>query len=801
MKLRFVGSVLAGLFLHVSAQGAGDSRPEDLGAHWARIPDRAQIELAVDELRSAEVGTAAARIAGIRIAGGREVSEFLRRSASAVPDALKRSITIGTSTANVQLATGDQLRFEKSGNTWRLTAGSVPQGNAATSMNSMVTMGAPSLPSVGETFIATPVSREHSIDRLSRGVTESRIGRRLFGIAEKTASYYFAHYMQTAPFVSATYIQFVTDPEWNRLLYGNLNYWIKAYEVKGPSAVAIDADGRVFVGEVGHERVTVLRIVGTGNEAQVQPQFVIANIATPTDLALSDNGTPLNTGDDMLYVADASESKVSKYQLSSGSASAVAVYEGFDSPSSIMVGKWNGASTALVYVVDKIGKRLRVFEDRGSSLSLIREIQGGHSQYFSSMKSDHFGNVYVVDNVNSRVLKFTASLDLLDSQGGEDVFAALGNMDIPFGKIVIDGDGTYWAGFDQMFALERWANESGAQRRTFGLRIKDIDFRTDDDISSIGNAFTLTDFGQVDIRIFDNRNRVVRTVNASWLTSGAKNFVWNRRGEDGAQVPAGEYRYEIAAKSAYRDQSTVSNTAFYLPMYYWENSGSESAVDDQHLIQGSAVRWGTGPSETVNEHPSAVQYRFSGLNPSSEYFVAVEYVAQDGNRHLQDLTAGSTRLHEPVPVGSSPQRMGWMALPRESYSGGEVVISINARGEGFASVSQLWFKETGAGFNPRQVGASIPTFYTLEQNYPNPFNPSTIIRYAIPTAGEVELKVFDIAGREFATLVNEFKPAGRYEVRFDAVAASSGRSMASGVYFYRVRSGEFLETKKMLLLK
>ena len=80
-------------------------------------------------------------------------------------------------------------------------------------------------------------------------------------------------------------------------------------------------------------------------------------------------------------------------------------------------------------------------------------------------------------------------------------------------------------------------------------------------------------------------------------------------------------------------------------------------------------------------------------------------------------------------------------------------------------------------------------------NYPNPFNPSTTIKYEIKELTDVKLKVFDILGREIFTLVNEEKPAGSYEIVFDAI------SLPSGVYFYRLQAGEFISTKKMLLLK
>jgi hypothetical protein len=98
---------------------------------------------------------------------------------------------------------------------------------------------------------------------------------------------------------------------------------------------------------------------------------------------------------------------------------------------------------------------------------------------------------------------------------------------------------------------------------------------------------------------------------------------------------------------------------------------------------------------------------------------------------------------------------------------------------------------------------STPTEYKLEQNYPNPFNPTTKIRYSIPnvethrdaSVRNVTLKVYDILGNEITTLVNEQKEPGYYEVEFNA------SQFASGVYIYRLISGQFVSTKKMLMIK
>jgi photosystem II stability/assembly factor-like uncharacterized protein len=109
----------------------------------------------------------------------------------------------------------------------------------------------------------------------------------------------------------------------------------------------------------------------------------------------------------------------------------------------------------------------------------------------------------------------------------------------------------------------------------------------------------------------------------------------------------------------------------------------------------------------------------------------------------------------------------------------------------------------------------IPTFaessepivsgFLLKQNYPNPFNPTTKIEFRISDFGFVSLKIYDVLGNEVATLVNEEKPAGRYEIEFSAKSGSAsggnGSGLSSGTYFYKLQTGSFSETKKMILLK
>jgi len=94
----------------------------------------------------------------------------------------------------------------------------------------------------------------------------------------------------------------------------------------------------------------------------------------------------------------------------------------------------------------------------------------------------------------------------------------------------------------------------------------------------------------------------------------------------------------------------------------------------------------------------------------------------------------------------------------------------------------------------------IPEQYLLSQNYPNPFNPSTRISWQSPVGSHQTLKVYDVLGNEVATLVDEYKPAGMYEVEFNG-HSDEGQNLSSGIYFYRLEAGSFVETRKMIYLK
>lgn len=113
--------------------------------------------------------------------------------------------------------------------------------------------------------------------------------------------------------------------------------------------------------------------------------------------------------------------------------------------------------------------------------------------------------------------------------------------------------------------------------------------------------------------------------------------------------------------------------------------------------------------------------------------------------------------------------------------------------------NQIWqfLNQVICNTNGNNEFNSSPYHFRLEQNYPNPFNPSTVIGYQLPVSGNVSLKVYDVLGNEVATLVDEYKPAGTYNVEFTI----NNLQLSSGIYFYQLKAGDYIQTRKMILLK
>jgi hypothetical protein len=249
--------------------------------------------------------------------------------------------------------------------------------------------------------------------------------------------------------------------------------------------------------------------------------------------------------------------------------------------------------------------------------------------------------------------------------------------------------------------------------------------------------------------------------------------------------------YKIAERTkGSKTQTTIS----YATASTWDGIFSPDKTIDGLTSEDSDSRW-----VSAKIMPDTIEYDFT------------KEVAVDSFR-IAFYRGSAGRLYKYSLLVSKDSK-NWEKLLNEVWSEAsewtEIEVSLRKsryvklvlHGSNQSSKASIWeISSFGDEANLISEEQSQPDSYTLFQNYPNPFNPSTIISYTIPSnvqdqLSEVVLKVYDVLGDEIAVLVNESQAPGRYEVIFDAV------NISSGIYFYRLETSTFSETKKMVLLR
>jgi predicted outer membrane repeat protein len=217
------------------------------------------------------------------------------------------------------------------------------------------------------------------------------------------------------------------------------------------------------------------------------------------------------------------------------------------------------------------------------------------------------------------------------------------------------------------------------------------------------------------------------------------------------------------------------------------NGGAIASVGSWTPKVINTIAWGdTGMQEVYGGGVRVLFSNIQGGWPSDSGNIDVDPLFVDTTYRLSDYSSCIGAGRDSVLIGGVLYRVPSLCFygsPRPNPAGSHPDIG--------ACENPRAIPLTGVDDQP----SSVPTAFALQQNYPNPFNPSTSISYQLPVAGQATLKVFDVLGREVATLVNEVKQPGTYSVQWNAPG------MASGVYFYRLVAGEFQSIKKMIVLK
>jgi ligand-binding sensor domain-containing protein len=226
-------------------------------------------------------------------------------------------------------------------------------------------------------------------------------------------------------------------------------------------------------------------------------------------------------------------------------------------------------------------------------------------------------------------------------------------------------------------------------------------------------------------------------------------------------------------------------------VYNTSNSGLPSNLITCMTIDAAGNKWigteGGGLALFDDTNWTVYNTSNSGLPTNSFYSLTAD---ENGNIWIATYDFGLVKFNRTDWIVFNSSNSG---LPINTIS--DIAIDKN---------ENVWIATYGGGLAVYKEGGVVsvddkdlitPATFELEQNYPNPFNPSTMIKYSIPSSEFVTLKVYDVLGNEVATLVNEEKPAGTYEVKFDAAGLSSG------IYFDKLQAGSLVETKKMILMK
>ena len=399
---------------------------------------------------------------------------------------------------------------------------------------------------------------------------------------------------------------------------------------------------------------------------------------------------------------------------------------------------------------------------------------------------DNAGNLYVADIYNHRVLRFN---NVLSKPNGANADAVLGQPDFTSSSsgvsqsqflsptdVALDGSGNlYVADFNNHRVLRFNNVLSKPNGASADAVLGQPDFTTNlstpgistasslyfpqtvalDD--ALGNLYVST-LGENRVMIFSNAVSKPNGANADAVL-GQSSFTGFNGGVSANQLddPRG-----IAINSATGELYLADTFNFRVLRFGAFAPLPVELTSFRGVREGNAVRLTWTTASEKNNADFEVQRRSENREVSNEAWQVLGFVR--GNGTTSDA---------------------------KSYS----FVDRTATGKVSYRLKQVDF-DSAFEYSPViEVEAGLPRTFELGQNYPNPFNPSTVISYQLPVASEVSLKVYDMLGREVATLVSGRQEAGRYSVSFNAA------SLSSGVYFYRLQAGAFVETKKMMLVK
>ncbi len=704
------------------------------------------------------------------------------------------------------------------------------------------------------TFVRRPAALKNEIKSETGNKAPGQIGKKLFELPFDAAFYAQVKSLNSPPYQQSTFVQMVTDPALNRIVYGDYERWVRIYpggvaegKLNRPQGIDRDSRGIVYVADTGNNRVLVLEVAersrvesgpaDLGSELELRYLRTVGQgeLSRPFDLAWDDRGTPFDSLDDILWVVDQGNRRLVGYRLQLGGVKIAAEFFGIDfslqNPVAVVVGRFDGVSDGHLYVADDSARVVyQLFFDE-NKLRVQRLYHAGEKSQITALATDHWGNLYLSDQGWGRVTKLSPQMEELATL---EIDRNIARTEVPpsasslmasgsfrFSPIFAwlfsaDNTASYQAGFDQAILLNDRMQDGEMERYRLGIDLNVARVMLNSSLDTWQLETRLTNVGHVQMQLVDASNQVVHILTDEWALAGSKPYVWDRRGSGDRLVAPGFYRVRYSAQSTYNDDKIENETPeFYLPLFYWEDSGGKPE-HDAHLVRGTRSRsFGLASERSVATDSQRVVYRFDELLSGVRYEVRAEYFSSAAVVE-QRLLADSTVLHKSVAVGEILQRTAWLPIDDAVTADGVLEIVVEKTGgAGAASLSQLWLRE--ANFDPRHLPprdvnvGSPPVALELKQNDPNPFSATgatpgidtaTTIEFSIPpeVSGPVTLRVFDVQGQAVRTLVDGNLRPGTYIQSWNG-ADDAHHYARSGIYIYSLTGANFQETKKLVLMK
>ncbi len=412
-----------------------------------------------------------------------------------------------------------------------------------------------------ETFNQKPYLPEAGVSVLTRSVANQQFGKNLFGDPYATVVVGNVDVYDRFPYIEARYFQVVSDPQWNRLLMGEVGQGLFAHDGTGdafghlsaPRGLSSDGRGRVYVADTGNDRVLVFRTVTEFERITLEPVYAIDGLSKPYDVAYSDGGTPFDNADDLLYVANTGRNEVRRYTLGNTGATFTAAIgelgsgDGFFAgPMAIATGRRDGVNCDDIYVADAHNGRIVRLRDAGSSLAWNGAVKHGLGTV-TSLDTDHWGNVYAAAPQAGRVVKFTASLISVASLAGGIEHPR--SFHTVFANVTDHRNGTTRrSGQGSGVLVEEWGGSSGLRMVGLGVELKDA---SASGANGASVSMTLTDHAAVTAEIVDARNgQVVARHDAGLMTAGPQTIRFDND-DYIAAWSSGNYRISVQATSTY----------------------------------------------------------------------------------------------------------------------------------------------------------------------------------------------------------------------------------------------------------